>query len=148
MLCCFDILLSRYSLPCFHKLFIFVFQLKNRGKDGQKVTLFFFLLEIIKLYIYNKYALHTQYSTCIYYNYTPCLIYTLCFFPANLKGQRLRRLNEAEVKAGIQDIIGGGGPGGDTHLEFLCRVLRTIENLYAEDSRLRRIFLGRCGEHL
>ena len=100
------------------------------------------------MYIYNKYALHTQYSPFIYYKYTPCLIYTLSFFPANLRGQRLRRLNEAEVKEQIQDIIGGGGPGGDTHLEFLRRVLRTIENLYTELVRLRRLFLDRWSEQL
>ena len=59
-------------------------------------------------------------------------IYTLSFFPANIEGQRRRRLNESEVKEEIQELIGGG----DTHLEFLRRVLRTIVNLYAEVSRL------------
>ena len=39
----------------------------------------------------------------------------------------------AGTKAEIQDIIGGEGPGGDTHLEFLRRVLKTIIDLYAED---------------
>ena len=100
------------------------------------------------MYIYNKYTLHTQYSTFIYYKYTPCLIYTLSFFPVSLRGQRLRHLNEAEAKAQIQDINGGGGPGGDTHLEFLRRVLQTTSNHYAEVLRLRRTFLDRWSEKL
>ena len=43
--------------------------------------------------------------------YTPCLVYTLSFFPANLEGQLRRRLNEAKIKGEIQELIGGAVAG-------------------------------------
>ena len=114
---------------------IFVFQRKNRGKEGWKVTLLF---EIIRLYKYNKYVLYTQYSTCIYYIY---YIYTTFSIHTIFLSSKPGGAEEAETKEDIQELIGGGGPGGDTHLEFLRRVLQTIIKLNDEVKRLRQLFL-------
>ena len=79
--------------------------------------------------------------------YTPCFVYTLSFFPANLEGQWCRHLNEAEVKEEIQELIGGGS-GRDTYLEFLRRILRTSISLNDEVKRLRQLFLEIYSEKL